>query len=127
MNKYFSILAASRKDGTLQRVKKLQNDEVYDEKIPNLVRSLIGVFARNFKHFHSKDGNGYSFVAQKIIEIDKINPQIASGLAGAFKIYEKLNFENKNLMKEQLERIISTHNLSKNVYEIVSKILKINE
>lgn len=124
MNKYFSILAASSRVGTLDRVMALQNDEVYDEKIPNLVRSLIGVFARNYRHFHSKDGLGYKFVADKIIEIDKINPQIASGLGGAFKIYEKMNEKNKIMMKVELERVVSTHSLSKNVFEIISKILK---
>ena len=126
MNKYFSILSASHRDGTLERVMALQNDEVYDEKIPNLVRSLIGVFARNYKHFHAKDGLGYKFVAEKIIEIDKINAQMASGLAGAFKVYAKMNEVNKMMMKEELERVVSTQSLSKNVYEIVSKILKIN-
>ncbi len=126
MNKYFSILAASEREGTLDRVRALQNDEVYDEKVPNLVRSLIGVFARNYRHFHAKDGYGYSFVADKIIEIDKINAQMASGLCGAFKIYEKMNKENKEEMKLVLERIISTQSLSKNSYEIISKILKIN-
>jgi len=126
MNKYFSILAASHRDGTLDRVLALQNDEAYDEKVPNLVRSLIGVFARNYKHFHAKDGHGYEFVADKIIEIDKINAQMASGLAGAFKIYERLNLTNKELMKVQLERVVSTHSLSKNVYEIISKILKVD-
>jgi len=125
MNKYFSILAASHREGTLERVMALQNDNVYDEKVPNLVRSLIGVFARNYKHFHSKDGYGYKFIADKIIDIDKINPQMASGLSGAFKIYEKLNEINKKLMKIELERVISTQSLSKNVYEIISKILKI--
>ncbi|MDQ7067685.1 MAG: aminopeptidase N C-terminal domain-containing protein [Sulfurimonas sp.] len=124
MNKYFSILAASKREGTLDRVQALQNDAVYDEKVPNLVRSLIGVFARNYKHFHSKDGHGYSFVADKIIEIDKINAQMASGLAGAFKIYTHMNKRNKELMKHELERIISTDTLSKNSFEIISKILK---
>lgn len=125
MNKYFSIIAASHRNGTLDRVIALQNDEVYDEKVPNLVRSLIGVFARNYKHFHAEDGSGYSFVADKIIEIDKINAQMASGLAGAFKIYERMNETNKELMKEELERVVSTQSLSKNSYEIISKILKI--
>ena len=124
MNKYFSILSASNREGTLDRVIALQNDEVYDEKVPNLVRSLIGVFARNYKHFHAKDGNGYKFVADKIIEIDKINPQMASGLTGAFKIYEKMNSINKELMKVELEKIISQKELSKNVYEIVSRALE---
>ena len=125
MNKYFSILAASHRDGTLDRVIALQNDTAYDEKVPNLVRSLIGVFARNYKYFHAKDGKGYKFLGHKIIEIDKINPQIASGLAGSFKTYEKMNKQNKTMMKEELERVISTHSLSKNVYEIINKILKL--
>ena len=126
MNKYFSILSASEREGTLERVIELQNDEVYDEKVPNLVRSLIGVFARNYKHFHSKDGLGYKFVADKVIEIDKINAQMASGLSGAFKVYKKMNEINKSKMKLELERIISTESLSKNVYEIITKILKGN-
>ncbi|MDF1882559.1 aminopeptidase N [Sulfurimonas sp. SAG-AH-194-C21] len=124
MNKYFAILASSHRSGTLDRVQALQNDEVYDEKVPNLVRSLIGVFARNYKHFHSKDGHAYSFVADKIIEIDKINAQMASGLAGAFKIYTRMNKTNKELMKKELERIAATDGLSKNTFEIISKILK---
>ncbi len=124
MNKYFSIISASSREGVLSRVIELQDDEVYDEKVPNLVRSLIGVFARNYKYFHAKDGSGYKFVVDKILQIDQINPQMASGLSGAFKIYEKLNITNKNFMKKELERVISTQSISKNVYEIISKILK---
>ena len=124
MNKYFSILSASQREGTLDRVMALENDAVYDKKVPNLVRSLIGVFARNYKHFHAKDGYGYKFVADKIIEIDKINAQMASGLCGAFKIYKRLNNVNQKLMKIELERVVSTQSLSKNSFEIVSKILK---
>ena len=123
MNKYFTILASSSKEDVLQRVKELQNDAVYDVKIPNLVRSLVGAFARNHKYFHAEDAEGYKFVADKIIEIDKINPQMASALAGAFKIYDKMNENSKNLMRAELERVVSTQGLSKNSFEIVSKIL----
>jgi aminopeptidase N len=124
MNKYFTILASSQRAGTLKRVKELQNDDAYNELVPNLVRSLIGAFTRNYKHFHAKNGGGYKFVAEKIIDIDKINPQIASGLCNAFKIYEKLTKTNKKAMKAELECVVSTQSLSKNVFEIVSKILK---
>ena len=123
MNKYFAILASSSRYDVLERVEKLQRDKVYDEKVPNLVRSLVGSFARNHKHFHAKDGSGYKFLADKIIAIDKINPQIASGLCGAFKVCDKMNEHNQELMKEELERVISTQGLSKNSYEIISKIL----
>ncbi len=124
MNKYFSIIAASEREGTIDRVQALENDPVYDRKVPNLVRSLVGVFARNHLHFHASSGNGYSFVADKIIELDAINPQIASGLAGAFKQYGRMNEQNKALMKKELERILLAPELSKNVYEIVEKILE---
>ncbi|MDD5158377.1 aminopeptidase N [Sulfurimonas sp.] len=124
MNKYFSIFASSLRNGTLSRVIKLQEDEAYDVLVPNLVRSLIGSFSKNYIHFHAKDASGYKFVADKIIDIDKINPQIASGLLGAFKIYEKLSPLNRTLMREELERILSAESISKNVYELTSKILK---
>ena len=81
------------------------------------MRSLIGVFARNYKYFHAKDGSGYNFVVSKIIEIDKINPQMASGLSSAFKIYPKMNENNKKLMELALKCVVYT-------FEIVSKILK---
>ena len=123
MNKYFAILASSDAKDALKKVIKLQDDKVYDEKVPNLVRSLIGSFARNYKYFHAKDGSGYKFVADKIITIDTINAQMASGLAGAFKVYDKMNEVNKSLMKKELQKILDTDGLSKNCFEIVGKIV----
>ncbi|MEA1919388.1 MAG: aminopeptidase N C-terminal domain-containing protein, partial [Campylobacterota bacterium] len=124
MNKYFSILAAADREDVLDRVQALQNDPVYDIKVPNLVRSLIGVFARNPRHFHASTGYGYSFIADKIIELDQINPMIASGLAGAYKSYSRLDPNHQELMGKELKRILTTDSLSKNVLEIVEKILK---
>ncbi len=123
MNKYLSILSASEREGTLDRVQALQNDPVYDVKVPNLVRALLGVFARNAVAFHAPTGHGYAFLAEKVIELDAINPQIASGLTTAFKSYSRLNPENKELMKEALEMILNEKEISANVYEIVEKIL----
>ncbi|MDP2850648.1 MAG: aminopeptidase N [Sulfuricurvum sp.] len=124
MNKYFSVLASSRREGTLERVVALQENRAYDVKVPNLVRALIGSFARNPVAFYDHSGDGFKFVADKVIEIDAINPQIASGLAGAFKNYGRLNSDQKTLMGSELERIKNHPNLSNNVYEIVTKILE---
>lgn len=123
MNKYFAIRASSRREGTLQQVTALLDDPVFDIKVPNLVRSLIGSFARNPAAFYQNDGSGFTFVADRIIELDAINPQIASGLSGVFKYYGKLSPEQKTLMGVELERIRNHPGLSKNVYEIVSKII----
>lgn len=123
MNKYFAVCASSRREGTLERVMALQDDPVFDVKVPNLVRSLIGSFARNPVAFYDKSGEGFRFVADKIIQIDLLNPQVASALAGAFKNYAKLSPESKAMMGGELERIKNNENISNNVYEIVIKIL----
>lgn len=125
MNKYFSVFASSRREGTLMRVIALQDDPAYDVKVPNLVRSLIGSFARNPVAFYETSGDGFKFVADKVIQIDGLNPQIASGLAGAFKNYGRLSMFQKAQMGGELERIKNHPNLSNNVYEIVSKILEV--
>lgn len=124
MNKYFAIRASSRRPGMLERVMQLQNDPVFDLKVPNLVRALIGSFARNPVAFYHPSGEGYKFVADKIIELDALNPQIASGIAGAFKNYGKLSPDDKTVMGSELERIKNHPNLSNNVYEIIVKILQ---
>ena len=126
MNKYFAVLAASQREGCIDRVQSLENDAAFDIKVPNLVRALIGVFARNHLHFHAKDGHGYAYIAEKIIYLDTINPQIASGLAGAFKLYSKMNEYSQVQIKVALQKILTTKNLSSNVTEIVEKILEVN-
>jgi len=127
MTKYLSILALSQREGLLERVKELQKSDLYDETVPNVVRALIGGFTGNNKFFHAKDGSGYQFLADKLIAIDSINAQMASRLAGAFKLFEKMNANSKALMKVELERVVNTKGISSNLYEIVSKILKIEE
>jgi aminopeptidase N len=123
MNKYLAIKASSTREGVLERVIKLQKDKVYDVKIPNLVRSLIGSFMGNSRYFHAKDGSGYRFVIDKIIEIDSINAQMASGLLKGFKLYKKMNHQNQELMRIELERLKETQGLSKNSFEILEKII----
>ncbi len=123
MTKYFAAIAASWAPGTLQRVEAQLGDAAFDMKVPNLVRALIGTFARNPRHFHAKDGGGYAFVAEQIMALDTLNPMIAAGLAGAFKPYDRLDAARRSQMAIVLEGILEKQNLSKNVYEIVSKIL----
>ncbi|RBH33163.1 aminopeptidase N, partial [Pseudomonas sp. MWU13-2860] len=89
---------------------------------PNKVRSLLGAFGANLHHFHAGDGSGYRFLADRILELDPINPQGASGLTRAFRRLKKLEPGRQALMLEQLRRMEKAE-LSKDVYEIVSKIL----
>lgn len=126
MNKWFAVQALSKTKGTLNKVKALLNDPIFDIKIPNLVRALLGSFTENHVHFHVSTGEGYLFLADQIIIIDKLNPQIAAKLAGAFEKYPKLDHVRKKAMKTQMERILS-NKVSNNTYEIVSKCLGIEK
>ena len=123
MQKWLMVQGAADHDSTYDNVLKLENDPIYDRTIPNLVRALLGQFAMNKIQFNHSSGRGYQLIADRMIEIDKLNPQVASRLASAYKDYKRLPANLKSLMKPELEKILATNGLSKNVFEIVSKIL----
>lgn len=124
MNKWLAIQALSKLDGAFETVHALLKDPVFDMAIPNLVRALIGSFTQNAIHFHRNDGAGYAFLADRILEVDKLNPQIAAGLSQAFRKLDRLDPMRKKAMKRELHRILAAPNLSSNVYEIISKSLE---
>ncbi len=124
MDKWFSIQAGSHLSGILDRVKTLLDHPAFSIKNPNKVRALIGAFCSlNPWRFHQPSGEGYSFLTDRVLELNSINPQIASRLVSAFNHWRKYEPGRKKQMKAQLERISQSPDLSKHVYEIVSKAL----
>ncbi|NHQ81303.1 aminopeptidase N [Chromobacterium vaccinii] len=122
MDKFFTLIGGSQLAGTLQRVEAALHHPAFSIRNPNKVRSLLGAFGANLHHFHAGDGSGYRFMADRILELDAINPQGASGLTRAFRRMQKLEPGRQALMRAELERMAKAE-LSKDVYEIVSKIL----
>ena len=123
MDKYFVLIGSSRRSDTLQQVQTALQHPKFSLENPNKARSLIGSFSRNVPHFHAEDGSGYRFIADKVIEIDRFNPQVAARLVQAFNLCNKLEPHRKNLVKQELQRIRAQEGLSKDVGEIVGKIL----
>nr|WP_101057921.1 aminopeptidase N [Neisseria meningitidis] len=123
MDKYFALVGSSRRSDTLQQVRTALQHPKFSLENPNKARSLIGSFSRNVPHFHAEDGSGYRFIADKVIEIDRFNPQVAARLVQAFNLCNKLEPHRKNLVKQALQRIRAQEGLSKDVGEIVGKIL----
>ena len=123
MDKWLAIQATSRLPGTLGTVKALLTHPVFTLRNPNKVRALIGAFASNSVRFHDLSGEGYAFVADQVLAIDPMNPQIAARLVSSFTMWKRYEEKRKALMKGQLERMRSAQNLSKDVFEIVSKSL----
>ncbi|GIL16535.1 MAG: aminopeptidase N [Oligoflexia bacterium] len=125
MNKWFAIQATSTHPDTFETVQKLWTHPLFDKKNPNRVYALLGGFGRNLVSFHDPKKDTYSFMADRIIELDKLNPTVATRVAESFSVWTRLPVEQKNQAHRQLERILAS-GLSKNTYEIVSKQLAAN-
>lgn len=124
IDKWFALQASCELPGTLQRVKKLLQHPAFDYKNPNRVRSLISVFCNNnLAQFHDKSGAGYVFLADEVLKLDRINPQITARLVQSMTHWRQHDEARQQLMCEQLRRIMNAPNLSKDVFEIVSKSL----
>jgi aminopeptidase N len=124
VDKWLTLQACSDHGEVLQRVQELCRHEAFNIRNPNKVRALIGAFAQaNPGRFHESSGNGYRFLADRIIELDPINPQIASRLMGNFNRWRSYEPDRSVLMREQVERILAVPELSADVSEIATKAL----
>lgn len=125
MDKWFMMQAVKPGPGTVNRVMELMQHPAFSIQNPNKVRSLIGVFAMlNPTGFHAADGSGYTFHADRVIELDGLNPQIAARMASAFNRWKRYDDGRKTLMKGHLQRIAAVDNLSGDVSEIVNNALR---
>ncbi len=124
LDKWFSAQVVNDTDDILSTIKRLLTHDKFSIENPNKVRSVVTTFvAANIPQFHSPTGTGYEFLADIIIKLNQINPQIAAGLAKQFNQWKKFDGKRQALIKEQLEKIKLTENLSNDVFEIVDKSL----
>ena len=127
LDKWFSVQATAPLPDTLDTVRRLMDHPRFSLKNPNRVRALIGAFAQgNPSRFHAPDGSGYRFVADRILDLDPINPQVAARLAKVFARWRQYEPGRAALMRAELERIAGRAGLSRDVYEIVSRSLAEN-
>jgi aminopeptidase N len=124
IDSWFAYQAASRLKSSLATVKRLTRHPLFSIKNPNKVSALIGAFAwSNPVSFNRPDGQGYEFVADRVLEIDAFNPQVAARLLSAFRSWKVLEPTRRQAARKTLQRIARTKPLSHDVFEIVSKTL----
>jgi aminopeptidase N len=122
LDKWFSLTAMSTLPGTLEKVMGLLDHPGYDMGNPNRVRAAVGAFASgNQVRFHGIDGAGYRFLADRVIELQTRNPQVAARLIQPLTRWRRYDENRRKLMIEQLTRVVETSGLSKDVFEIASK------
>ena len=120
---WFSLQATVPGKGTLHEVKRLMRHPLFALTNPNKVRALVFAYSGYPINFHRPDGKGYEFIADTIIRLDKINPQVAARLAGVFRNYATLESGRSKLAEAVLRELAKGKGLSRDVYEIVSRML----
>lgn len=124
IDKWFAIQSSSFMPGTFATVQALMQHPAFDIKTPNRVRSVIAAFSQsNPVHFHARSGEGYRFLADQVLVLNDLNPQIASRMVAALAQWRRYDEQRQQLMRGELQRIVASDNLSKDVYEIASKSL----
>ena len=123
LDKWFTLQALSTRDDTVDRVTELTRHPDFTLANPNRVRSLIGAFAANQRALHHESGRGYRLIADTLLAADRINPQVAARLVPPLGRWRRFDEKRAALMRAELERIVATPGLSKDVFEQASKSL----
>ncbi|MCW9047097.1 MAG: aminopeptidase N [Gammaproteobacteria bacterium] len=122
IDKWFIVQATATGVNAFQSVQSLLEHEAFDLNVPNRVRSLVGAFSQsNAVEFHHLSGQGYEFLADIVIKLNKTNPQIAARLLLPLIQWKNYAANRQLMMKAQLQRISETPDLAKDVFEITNK------
>ena len=125
VEQWLSLQSAAPVAGNLARVQALIEHEAFDLRNPNKVRSVIGAFCNaNAVGFHQLNGEGYRFLGDYVILLNRSNPQIAARQLTPLTRWRKYGPERQALMQAQLRRIQAEKELSRDVYEVVTKSLE---
>jgi aminopeptidase N len=131
IDKWFNLQASTSEAlgagaGTvLARVKALTQHPDFSLKNPNRARSLlIGYCRENPAAFHRADAAGYVFWADRVLEIDAVNPQLAARLARTMDRWSALAEPWRSAAREAVARVAASARLSADVREIVTKSLE---
>ncbi len=123
MDQWFAVQVTRPQPDALERVKYLMTHPAFSLKNPNKVRALVGTFAnQNRINFHRADGEGYRLLADVVIELNRLNPEIAARLVTPLTRWQRFDEARQALMKGELERIRG-EKLSPNLYEVIEKAL----
>ena len=123
IDKWFAVQAAAQRADTVEQVEALTRHAKFSVSNPNRLRSIAAVFGMNQWAFHEASGRGYRFLADLILKADKVNPQVAARMVPPFGRWRRFEEKRAALMRSELERMLATPGLSKDLYEQVSKSL----
>jgi aminopeptidase N len=124
VDKWFALNAQVQGAGSAKRVADLTRHPDFKLTTPNRVYGLIGAFtSANPSGFNAADGEGYRVVADTIMALDPLNPQVAARIATGFRSWRMLSAPRREAAERELKRISGRAGLSRDTFEIVSRML----
>jgi aminopeptidase N len=130
IDKWFDVQARASEDpnghgAVLARAKALLQHRDFSLRNPNRVRSLLVSLCRdNPAAFHRADASGYVFWAERLIELDAINPSVAGRLARVMDRWSHLAEPYRSAAREAIARVAARTELSTEVREIINRALE---
>jgi aminopeptidase N len=127
LDKWFMLQArAPEKNGQVfAQVKALLKHPDFTLGNPNRARALLFVLAAsNPAAFHRTDAAGYVLWADKVIEMDAINPQLASRFARSLDRWRNLAEPYRSAAREAIARVAAKAELSSDTREIIERALQ---
>ncbi|OYV34258.1 MAG: aminopeptidase N [Rhodospirillales bacterium 20-64-7] len=121
LDKWFAVQAAAGAPDTLARTQELTRHAKFDLRNPNRVRALVGRFTGNAAVFHDASGAGYRLLADTVLALDPLNPQVAARFVTALGSWRRYDPARQALMRAELDRILAKPDLSHNTYEMASR------
>ncbi len=126
LDKWFALQAGApdRGGNVLPAVRQLMTHPDFSIRNPNRARSVIFSYCNaNPGGFHRADAAGYVYWAERVIELDGINPQVASRLARALDRWKRLAEPYRSAAREALARVSAKTDLSNDVREVIDRAL----
>jgi len=124
MDKWFILQATRPGEQVVDHVRQLLSHRSFTMKNPNRVRSLIGAFcSANPAAFHAEDGSGYQFLVEMLTDLNHRNPQIAARMIEPLIRLKRYDEGRQQLMRAALEQLLTLDNLSRDLYEKITKAL----
>ncbi|PZQ62968.1 MAG: aminopeptidase N [Sphingomonas taxi] len=124
LDKWFQTQALSSRDDTPALVAELVRHPDFTLANPNRARALIGAFAVNQRAFHAVGGAGYRFLAEQLLALDALNPQTSARLLPPLGRWRRFDPVRAAAMRAELEAIVATPGISKDLFEQASKSLE---
>jgi aminopeptidase N len=124
MDKWFMMqVGHAEPEQAADTAQALTAHPAFNMKNPNRFRAVFGALAANTAGFHHASGKGYDLLADWIIRLDPLNPQIAARMSSAFETWKRYDDDRQGQIRAALERIMASDSLSRDTGEMVGRIL----